>query len=116
MSKMSELSQVLDELVACGEGLIHAATAIRDILTSESDEQSKVGYIPAECLFYKVGTKAVGISSLLCILAGLVSGLCAQLGAWRADKPSVAFGNGGAADAGCDARTGGARCPRRGDH
>ena len=41
MSKMSELSQVLDELVACGEGLIHAATAIRDILTSESDKQPK---------------------------------------------------------------------------
>ena len=29
MSKMSELSQALDELVACGEGLIRTANAIR---------------------------------------------------------------------------------------
>ncbi len=41
MSKMSELSQVLDELVACGEGLIHAANAIRDIFTAGTDEQPK---------------------------------------------------------------------------
>lgn len=41
MSKMSELSQALDELVACGEGLIHTANAIRDILASESDERPK---------------------------------------------------------------------------
>lgn len=26
MSKMSELSQVLDEMIACGEGMINAAT------------------------------------------------------------------------------------------
>ena len=41
MSKMSELSQVLDELVACGEGLIKTASAIRDIFTAEPDEQPK---------------------------------------------------------------------------
>ena len=41
MSKMSELSQVLDELAACGEGLVKAATAIRDILMAEPDEPSK---------------------------------------------------------------------------
>lgn len=41
MSKMSELSQVLDELVACGEGLIQTANAIRNIFTAEPDEQSK---------------------------------------------------------------------------
>lgn len=41
MSKMSELSQVLDELAACGEGLIKAANAIRDIFTAEPDEQPK---------------------------------------------------------------------------
>ena len=29
MSKMKELSQALDEMVACGEGLIRAANAIR---------------------------------------------------------------------------------------
>ena len=41
MSKMSELSQVLDELAACGEGLIKTANAIRDIFTAEPDEQPK---------------------------------------------------------------------------
>ena len=29
MSKMSELSQALDELVSCGEGMIRAANALR---------------------------------------------------------------------------------------
>ena len=29
MSKMNELSQVLDELVSCGVGLIRAAAALR---------------------------------------------------------------------------------------
>lgn len=41
MSKMSELSQVLDELAACGERLVKTANAMRDILTAESDEQTK---------------------------------------------------------------------------
>lgn len=39
MGKMSELSQVLDELVACDEGLIKAADVIRDIFTTKPDEQ-----------------------------------------------------------------------------
>lgn len=33
MSRMSELSQVLDEIVACGEGLIRTANAIREIFS-----------------------------------------------------------------------------------
>lgn len=37
MSKMSELSQALDELVACGEGLIRTANAIREMFTGESE-------------------------------------------------------------------------------
>lgn len=41
MSKMSELSQVLDELAACGERLVKTANAMRGILTAESDEQTK---------------------------------------------------------------------------
>lgn len=41
MSKMSELSQVLDELVACGEGLIRTANAIREMFTDEPERQSK---------------------------------------------------------------------------
>ena len=34
MSKMSELSQVLDEMIACGEGMIKAANAIKEIFSS----------------------------------------------------------------------------------
>lgn len=30
---MSELSQVLDEMIACGEGMINAANAIKDIFS-----------------------------------------------------------------------------------
>ena len=43
MSKMSELSQVLDEMIACGEGMIKAANAIKDIFSSteEAPEKSK---------------------------------------------------------------------------
>ena len=33
MSKMSELSQVLDEMIACGEGMIKAAQILKEILT-----------------------------------------------------------------------------------
>ena len=40
MSKMSELSQVLDEMIACGEGMIKAANAIKDIFSS-TEEASK---------------------------------------------------------------------------
>lgn len=36
MSKMSELSQALDDLVACGEGLIRTANAIREMFTGET--------------------------------------------------------------------------------
>ena len=34
MAKMNELSQVLDELVSCGEGMIHAANALREIFSA----------------------------------------------------------------------------------
>ena len=37
MSKMSELSQVLDEMIACGEGMIKAANAIKDIFSSTEE-------------------------------------------------------------------------------
>ena len=39
MSKMSELSQALNELVACGEGLIRTANAIRDMFTGEPEPE-----------------------------------------------------------------------------
>ena len=37
MSKMSELSQVLDEMIACGEGMIKAANALKDIFSSTEE-------------------------------------------------------------------------------
>ena len=37
MSKMSELSQVLDEIIACGEGMIKAANAIKEIFSSTEE-------------------------------------------------------------------------------
>lgn len=37
MSKMSELSQVLEEMIACGEGMIKAANAIKEILSSTEE-------------------------------------------------------------------------------
>lgn len=37
MSKMSELSQVLDEMIACGEGMIKAANAIKEIFSSAEE-------------------------------------------------------------------------------
>ncbi len=41
MSKMSELSQVLDDLVACGEGLIRTANALRDIFSAEQEPETQ---------------------------------------------------------------------------
>lgn len=41
MSKMSELSQVLDELVSCGERLIQTANAVRECFTAEPDAPAK---------------------------------------------------------------------------
>ena len=41
MSKMSELSQVLDEMIACGEGMIKAANAIKDIFSSTEETPEK---------------------------------------------------------------------------
>ena len=41
MSKMSELSQVLDDLVACGEGLIRTANAIREIFSAEPEPAAR---------------------------------------------------------------------------
>lgn len=41
MSKMSELSQVLDEMITCGEGMIRAAKALKAIF-SETEEKAPV--------------------------------------------------------------------------
>lgn len=41
MSKMKELSMVIDELIACGNGLIHAAEALREAFSSTEDESTE---------------------------------------------------------------------------
>ena len=43
MSKMSELSQILDDLISCGEQLIQTANAIKECFTepAESTEEPK---------------------------------------------------------------------------
>lgn len=43
MSKMSELSQILDDLISCGEQLIQTANAIKECFTetAESTEEFK---------------------------------------------------------------------------
>ena len=41
MSKMNELSQVLDEIIACGEGMIKAANAIKEIFSSTEEAPAK---------------------------------------------------------------------------
>ena len=41
MSKMSELSQVLDEMIACGERMIKAANTLKDIFSSTEEAPVK---------------------------------------------------------------------------
>ena len=48
MSKMSELSQVLDEMIACGEGMINAANAIKAIFSSTEETPAKTETMPTK--------------------------------------------------------------------
>lgn len=41
MSKMSELSQVLDDLISCGEKMIQAANAIKEMFSADATEPAK---------------------------------------------------------------------------
>ena len=41
MSKMSELSHVLDEMIACGEGMIKAANTLKDIFSSTEEAKAE---------------------------------------------------------------------------
>lgn len=43
MSKMSELSAILDEMIECGNGLVKAATALRDYYFSTAEQDVKPG-------------------------------------------------------------------------
>lgn len=47
MSKMSELSMILDEMITCGEGMIKAANALKEIF-SEEDSPKKAKKEPAK--------------------------------------------------------------------
>ena len=40
MSKMSELSQAIDEMIACGEGMIKVANALRAVFSSEEPDRT----------------------------------------------------------------------------
>lgn len=46
MSKMSELSQVLNEMIACGEGMIKAANTLKDIFSSTEEASAKTDSAP----------------------------------------------------------------------
>lgn len=50
MGKMNELSQVLDELIACSQGMIQAANALREYF-SEQPEVEPVKVEPAPVKF-----------------------------------------------------------------
>ena len=57
MARMNELSQVLDELVSCGEGMIRAATALREIFsedapTEELEQTPTTSVKPAQAKTY----------------------------------------------------------------
>ena len=41
MSKMSELSQVLDDLISCGEKMIQTANVLRECFTSDDAPAAK---------------------------------------------------------------------------
>lgn len=47
MSKMSELSQVLDEMIACGQGMIKAAKAIKEIFSSTEEAPATPEVVPS---------------------------------------------------------------------
>ena len=46
MSKMSELSQVLEEMIVCGEGMIKAANTLKDIFSSTEEAPAKTDPAP----------------------------------------------------------------------
>ena len=48
MSKMSELSLVLDEMIACGEGMIRAAQALKEIFSESSEPETPSEQTPVE--------------------------------------------------------------------
>ena len=41
MGKMSELSLVIDEMIACGEGMIKAATQLKELFSADTQPETK---------------------------------------------------------------------------
>ena len=41
MSKMSELSMVIDEMISCGEGMIKAATKLKELFSADAQPEEK---------------------------------------------------------------------------
>lgn len=41
MSKMSELSMVIDEMIACGEGMIKAAKQLKELFSANTQPEEK---------------------------------------------------------------------------
>ena len=71
-----------DEGSVAFRALLHFGIVVVQVL-------SRVFDIPAESLFYKVGTQFMGTGTLLCVGTGLIRNLRTQLCGWRAVQPAV---------------------------
>ena len=69
MSKMSELSQILDDLISCGEQLIQTANAIKECFTEpaesteEPEQENKVPETEVRSYSKEGGQSASGCQS-----------------------------------------------------
>ena len=61
MSKMSELSQVLDDLISCGEKMIQTANAIKECFSTEAEPEPEKAEkpAPAEPAYSKEDVRAI---------------------------------------------------------
>ena len=61
MSKMSELSQILDDLISCGEKMIQTANAIKECFceSSDSEPEKEKASAPAEPAYSKEDVRAI---------------------------------------------------------
>ena len=90
MSRMSELSQVLDEMIACGEGMIRAANTIKEIFT-DTEEPEKAA--PAKTEPKKQETKTYTFAEVRKAFsakshAGYTAQVKALIGKYGAEKLS----------------------------
>lgn len=90
MSRMSELSQVLDEMIACGEGMIRAANTIKEIFM-DTEEPEKAA--PAKTEPKKTETKTYTFAEVRKAFsakshAGYTAQVKALIGKYDAEKLS----------------------------